>query len=159
MTDKRWDFSFIDEHLADLVAEKGSSVGFDWVRVSGENLVDFCTALKGQGYDLLVDISSVDRSLQNVSPRFMVIYNLFSLEKKTRLCIKVVIDEGDSVPSVTSVWQGANWMEREVYDLMGIEFSEHPNMERILTYEGIPGHPLRKDFPLRARNVPWERPE
>ncbi len=159
MTDKRWDFSHIEEKMPDIVKGKGSSAGFEWIKVLPGDLLRICRSLKEAGYDLLVDISSVDMSVKGITPRFTVIYNLFSLNKKTRLIIKTDIAENEAAPSVTQIWQGADWMEREVYDLMGVNFSGHPNLERILTYEGIPGHPLRKDFPLRARNVPWVRPE
>ena len=79
--------------------------------------------------------------------RFEVIYELFSTKKGQRLRLKVKAPEGDSLPTATSVWLGANWFEREVYDMFGITFDGHPNMTRILTHHQFKGHPLRKDYP------------
>jgi len=84
--------------------------------------------------------------------RFVVAYHFFSLEHKQRLRLVVPLDETDAeVDSLTSLWAGANWLEREVWDMFGIRFPGHPDLKRILMYEGFEGHPLRKDYPVKKR--------
>ncbi|MBS0272193.1 MAG: NADH-quinone oxidoreductase subunit C [Proteobacteria bacterium] len=94
----------------------------------------------------LIDVCGVDYLGRD--PRFDVVYHLLSLVYNQRLRLKVQVDEGMPVPSVTSVYSSANWWEREVFDLFGIPFEDHPDLRRILTDYGFEGHPLRKDFPL-----------
>lgn len=94
----------------------------------------------------LMDICGVD--YLGREPRFDVVYNLLSLIHNQRLRVKVEVEEGLPVPSVVSVYSSANWWEREVFDLYGIPFDDHPDLRRILTDYGFEGHPLRKDFPL-----------
>jgi len=107
-------------------------------------------------FDFLSDITAVDRWEHRGpgEPRFEVVYNLYSPSSNRRLLLKTWVDDGQSVPSATSVWAGADFLEREIYDLMGITFSGHPNLTRILTPEGWLGHPLRKDFPTRSDQFP-----
>ena len=101
------------------------------------------------GYTFLSDLSSVDRF--PLEPRFEVNYHLLAMERRSRLRIKVKLQSNDAVvESVTSVWPCANWLEREVYDLMGIRFEGHPDLKRILMPDGWEGHPLRKDFPTEG---------
>ncbi|MGQ9682520.1 MAG: NADH-quinone oxidoreductase subunit C [Anaerolineae bacterium] len=99
-------------------------------------------------YGMLKDCCGLDRLDLGLRPRFAVAYLLYSLQHNQSLRLMVAVDDGDSVPSVCSIWPGANWYEREVYDMYGIMFSGHPNLKRLLTPEGFEGHPLRKDFPL-----------
>jgi NADH-quinone oxidoreductase subunit C len=94
----------------------------------------------------LMDVCGVDYPERE--RRFEVVYHLLSLTQNQRIRVKVVTDETTPVPSVTSVFSSANWWEREVWDLFGIYFSDHPDLRRILTDYGFEGHPLRKDFPL-----------
>lgn len=108
------------------------------------------------GFDYLVDISSVDHL--DADPRFEVIYELARLDTWTHLRLKVAAPEdAPEVPSVVPIWPTANWHEREVYDMMGIRFPGHPDLRRILMWEGYPYFPLRKDFPLEG--LPTEVPE
>jgi len=101
-------------------------------------------------YDVLVDITAVDYLGQD--PRFEVVYHLLSLSRHDRLRIKVgVRSEKPSVESMTALWGNANWLEREVWDMFGIEFEGHPDLRRILLYPEFQGHPLRKDYPIRRR--------
>ena len=101
-------------------------------------------------YDVLVDITAVDYLGQE--PRFEVVYHLLSLSHNQRLRIKVGIrGEKPAVESMTALWGNANWLEREVWDMFGIEFEGHPDLRRILLYPEFQGHPLRKDFPIRRR--------
>jgi NADH-quinone oxidoreductase subunit C len=84
--------------------------------------------------------------------RFVVVYHLFSLPLKHRLRLEVPVEEADAeIDSLTSLWAGANWLEREVWDMFGIRFLGHPNLKRILMYEEFVGHPLRKDYPVNRR--------
>jgi NADH-quinone oxidoreductase subunit C len=107
-------------------------------------------------YDLLLDISAVDHF--GSDPRFEVVYELYSLEKKTHLRFKITTpEEVAEVPTVSDIWPTANWHEREVWDLMGVRFQNHPDLHRILMWEGYPYHPLRKDFPLEG--IPTDVPD
>ena len=94
----------------------------------------------------LVDITAVDYPKNN--RRFKIVYFLLSHENNLRIMINVTIDEKSPAPSITKIFPSANWMEREVFDMYGIIFNDHPNLKRILTDYGFEGHPLRKDFPL-----------
>ena len=94
----------------------------------------------------LMDVTAVDHP--NREARFDVVYNLLSLKHNQRVRVKTTAEEGAPVPSATSAFNSANWFEREVWDLFGIFFSDHPDLRRIMTDYGFEGHPLRKDFPL-----------
>lgn len=107
------------------------------------------------GYEMLIDISSVDYFGDD--PRFEVVYELATVDDSKHLRIKAKVDEDGEVPTCIDIWPGADWHEREVYDMMGIRFSGHPNLKRILMWEGYPFFPLRKDFPLGGR--PSEMPD
>jgi NADH-quinone oxidoreductase subunit C len=125
--------------------------------ISREKIVAVCGFLKKEcGFDMLTDLSGVDNYGED--PRYEVDYLLYSLAEHSHLRLKVRVSEDDMiVDSVTSVWRGANWHERETFDMFGIRFREHPNLKRILMWEGYPHHPLRKDFPLAG--IPAELPE
>jgi len=107
-------------------------------------------------YEFLTDITAVDRHTHREpgEPRFEVVYNLYSPTFNRRILVKTWVEEGGSVPTATTQWRGANFMEREVYDMFGVIFSGHPNLERILTPDGWLGHPLRKDFPTQSAQFP-----
>lgn len=94
----------------------------------------------------IIDVSGVDYPGRD--PRFDVVYHLLSPRQNMRLRVRVKVDEEVQIPSICEVFPGANWYEREVYDLYGILFSGHPDMRRLLTDYGFDGHPMRKDFPL-----------
>jgi NADH-quinone oxidoreductase subunit C len=97
-------------------------------------------------FDVLVDICGVDYPER--PERFEVVYNLLSLTHNCRIRLKVNTDEQTPVPSVTAIYSAAGWFERECWDMLGVYFSDHPDLRRILTDYGFEGHPLRKDFPL-----------
>lgn len=107
-------------------------------------------AATAQGYDRSVDESISRRYTPWEKPRFAVVLQLLSIEHGQRVALKTFLEDQDwlRLDSLTSVWSGANWFEREAYDLYGIEFEGHPDMRRILTDYGFHGHPFRKDFPL-----------
>ncbi len=83
------------------------------------------------------------------APRFVVVYQLYSLSHRDRIRVKVRVAEDEECPTMTGVWASANWLEREVFDMYGVRFSDHPNMKRILMDERWVGHPQRKDYPIR----------
>ena len=120
-------------------------------------IVAACRFAKEQlGFDFLADLSSVDNF--GDEPRFELVYELYSLGSNIHLRLKTRVSEDHlEAPSVVSVWPAANWHEREVYDMMGIRFADHPDLRRILMWEGFPYYPLRKDFPLEGK--PSEMPE
>ncbi len=99
-------------------------------------------------YDLLVDLAGVDTGSE--SPRFFVVYLLHSIKYNNRLRIKVPVAEGAALDTVSDIWRAADWMEREVYDMFGITFNNHPDLRRILLPDDFVGHPLRKEYPLKG---------
>ena len=119
-----------------------------------EALVEICQGLmEDPDLDIryLADITSCDwlGHEQEMGGRFEVIYNLYSLSRKYRFFLKVMLPaEKPEISSLTSLWNGANWLEREIWDMMGIRFTGHPDLTKILTPDDLEGHPLRRDFPL-----------
>jgi NADH-quinone oxidoreductase subunit C len=101
------------------------------------------------GFDYLIDISSVDH--YETEPRFEVVYELYGLGHHQHLRVKSPVSEEQEVPTVTDLWLTANWHEREIFDMMGIRFDGHPDLRRILMWEGYPFYPLRKEFPLAGK--------
>ena len=120
------------------------------VTVKKEKIVDICTFMRDSGgYNLLCDLCSVDYLGQ--APRFMVVYNLYNITTKERIRLKAPVEEqGAQIATVSTVWGTANWMERECWDLMGINFVGHPDQRRILMPDDWVGHPLRKDYPVQG---------
>ncbi len=132
----------IGEQLPDAVTDSDESTVF----VRSESLLDVARFLKQNlDFDYLLSITAVD-----FLDHFDVIYHLRSMEKNYSVVLRTRCDNCGSprVPSVVSLWQGADFQEREIYDLMGISFEGHPNMKRIVLWDGFEGHPLRKDFLL-----------
>ena len=119
--------------------------------VTKDSLIEIMTFCKNDlGFDYLVDLTAVDNLGTN--PRYEVVYELYSYSDSCHLRIKVGVDESErEVPSVVSLWPTANWHEREAFDMIGVTFSDHPDMRRILMWEGYPYYPLRKDFPLAGK--------
>jgi NADH-quinone oxidoreductase subunit C len=103
------------------------------------------------GYEMLLDISSIDHF--GADPRYELVYELATLNDSKHLRIRCPLGEDEDAPTATDIWPGADWHEREVWDMMGIRFSGHPNLKRILMWEGYPFFPLRKDFPLAGRTT------
>ena len=120
------------------------------VTVPAERIVEVCRHLKEEGgFHFLVDVTAVDWP-EREDGRFDVLYWMHRHSDSRRLRLRTVLSDGDGIASVTGVWRTANWLEREVYDMFGILFEGHPALERILTWEGFNGHPLRKDFPVEG---------
>ncbi len=122
-----------------------------------ERVAEVCEFARAElGFDFLLDLTSVDN--YGEEPRWMLVYELYGLEHRCHLRLKTHVSEAQSeLPTVTGVWRTADWHEREVYDMMGIRFRGHPDLRRILMWEGYPYFPLRKDFPLAGK--PSELPE
>ncbi len=135
--------------VPDAVLSAKEFVGETTVDVALEKIVDACRHLKKESFTYLVDLTAVD--WKDRKPRFDVVYYLHSFERNNeRVRLKVKVEEGQPCPSATAAFEVANWMEREVFDLFGIPFANHPDLRRILTWEGFNGHPLRKDFPVEG---------
>jgi NADH-quinone oxidoreductase subunit C len=129
----------------------GTEVGYGelMVTTAARALVKLLTFLRDDQncqFKQLMDVTAVDRPDREA--RFEIVYNLLSLKHNQRVRVKLAADASTPVPSVTAVFSSANWFEREVWDLFGVFFSDHPDLRRIMTDYGFEGHPLRKDFPL-----------
>ena len=138
--------------FGDIVSEPVEFRGEISLKISdAEQIFEVCKYAKHQlGFDFLVDITSVDNYGED--PRWTVIYHLRSMASNVELRLKTdVSEEKSELPSVLGVWRSTNWHEREIYDMMGIRFRGHPDLRRILMWEGYPYHPLRKDFPLAGK--------
>jgi len=138
-----------------VVPQEGPGAPTDqptWV-VRREVLRDLCRALRDDSrtkFDLLLDVCGVDYPERE--ERFEAVYHLYSMPRGKRLRLKVPVAEHDAkIPSVVPVWKGADWFEREVYDMFGVTFEDHPNLRRILTHDGFQGHALRKDYDAARR--------
>lgn len=135
----------IRDAFPDAVIETTDVCGVLNIRIQPSALLQVCEALhdsENLGFDYLADITAIDWK-----NRIEVVYQLTALASNVRIALRVDLDENKpEVDSVTSVWKGANYQEREVYDLMGVVFKNHPDLRRILLPEGWDGHPLRKDY-------------
>ena len=123
------------------------------IYIEDNNLIEVMIFLKTHSstkFKQLIDITAVDYPERD--KRFKMVYLLLSHEKNSRIKIEFDIKEGEILSSLTSIFPSANWMEREVFDMYGVEFKDHPDLRRILTDYGFKGHPLRKDFPLTGHN-------
>ena len=124
-----------------------------YISIENENLLEVIAFLKNDietKFKQLIDITAVD--YPEKEKRFKLVYLLLSHEFNSRVLIDFFINENEIVNSLTSVFPSSNWMEREVFDMYGIKFKDHPDLRRILTDYGFVGHPLRKDFPLTGHN-------
>lgn len=142
----------LHEKFGELVSAPVEFRGEASVKVAdAERIVEVCAfAKKELGFDYLVDVSSVDNYGED--PRWTVVYHLYGIASKQYLRLSVsVTEEKSELPTVTTVWRTADWHEREIYDMMGIRFRGHPDLRRILMWEGYPYFPLRKDFPLAGK--------
>lgn len=124
------------------------------IQVAADKMFDVLKCLKQEcGFDMLAELTAVDYlHYPNAKDRFAVIYGLTNTQSSERLWLKVMLNDPDpTVASAYPLWKGADWLEREVYDMYGIVFEGHPDLRRILMPEGFSAFPLRKDYPLRGR--------
>ena len=145
--------ALLEERFPDEVVEVVEFRGDTTIEVMPDRIVDICTALKDghdTGFKYLSMIAGMDYS--PASPRFGVVYNLYSHKHHARITLKVRLadDQAPAIDSVGKVWSTAIWHEREAYDMMGIRFNGHPDLRRILMPGDWVGHPQRKDYPLRG---------
>ena len=147
----------LEEVLGDALKSRVQALGELTVEIEPASLVEVCSTLRDAPrlrFDTLVDLCGVDYSRYGEGAwsgrRFAVVYHLLSVELNQRLRLRAFAPDDDMpvVESVTGVWPGANWYEREAFDFYGIVFTGHPDLRRILTDYGFVGHPFRKDFPL-----------
>jgi NADH-quinone oxidoreductase subunit C len=136
----------LDARFPDALLEASRPFGETSLTLAPSALVAFSQTLKNDfGFEQLSGVTAVD--WWPVEPRFEVIYLLHSIRNRRRLRIKLRVREGEELDSVTHIWTAANWYEREVFDLFGVLFRNHPNLERIMMPADWEGHPLRKDYP------------
>ena len=120
-----------------------------YINIDSEDLIDVTLFIKSNEntkFRQLIDVTVVD--YPEKTQRFKVVYLFLSHEFNQRIILSFLISENEVIPSLTSIYPAANWMEREVFDMYGVKFKDHPDLRRILTDYGFEGHPLRKDFPL-----------
>ncbi len=154
----------IQAQLPDALAERYTDrAGEVWGVIKAEHIKPVAMLLKERlGFTLFISMDGIDRlhlPPEQQEPRFEVVYFLKNVERNEHVRLKVLVAEGAEVPSIRSVFQGANWAERLVWDFYGVAFTGHGDMRRMLMYEEFNGHPLRKEYPLRGRQplIP-ERP-
>ncbi|MFT4718641.1 MAG: NADH-quinone oxidoreductase subunit C [Rickettsiales bacterium] len=141
---------YIKDKKSDIIKNIDHSSYNDIISIEKDAIIDFLIFLRDDEnlkFKMLIDLFGADL-LGIRSPRFEVIYNLLSFKYNTRITIKVSLSDGESIDSVSKVFESANWAEREAFDMYGIKFKNHPDLRRILTDYNFEHFPLRKDFPL-----------
>ncbi len=146
----------LGQKFPNIVVENGDVKGYPTVVIKKEGILNLAAALKSDpqfGFNVLMDLTAVDYLFwEEKGLRFEVVYNLYSTSANRRLFVKAQVPEADcTIDSVAGVWPAADWFEREIWDMFGIQFKGHPNLKRILMYEEFKGHPLRKDYPYTKR--------
>jgi NADH-quinone oxidoreductase subunit C len=146
-------FGRVRERFPDAILGTHAYRGDATILIAPAALLGLCAFLRDDpalAFDFLVDVTAVDYI--GSIPRFEVVYHLYSHTRNHRVRLKArVPEESPRIASVTAIWRGANWMERETYDMYGIHFDGHPDLRRIYLYEEFQGHPLRKDYPKERR--------
>ncbi len=143
----------INSELTTKINSSKIKHGQIYLLIDSDDIIDVILFLKtNENTKLrqLIDITAVD--FPEREQRFRIVYLLLSHEFNTRVLIEFDISEGEKIPSLTKIFPSANWMEREVFDMYGIDFKDHPDLRRILTDYGFEGYPLRKDFPITGHN-------
>ena len=147
------DATLLRTNFAGTVVEITEALGEITVVAKREGLIELLTYLRDEPklrFNYLSDIGGLDLG-EFAAPRFALAYQLYSMEHNHRLRVKVFVDEDDAhAPSVCGVWKAANWLEREIYDMFGVTFDNHPDLRRILMPADYEGYPLRKDFPIKG---------
>ena len=162
MSEDSPNIQYLRQRFAKRILASHAFRGDETIVIPREGLREIFSFLKEDphlDFNFLTDITAVDY-LGKKEPRFEIVYHLYSLRAKHRLRVKVPVPAEDPVvDSLLPLWKGANWLEREVWDMFGIRFTGHPDLRRVLLYEEFQGHPLRKDYPVNKRQplIP-ERP-
>jgi len=142
----------LQEQYSESVLEVSEKEKDITLHVKGSAVIEILSFLRMEGFNFLAGLTAVDNLTLGGFERFAVIYHLLSHERVERIVVKAYVpEEKPVIPSVESLWKTADWQEREVYDLYGIEFEGHPNLIRIMNPDEFKGHPLRKDFPRQGR--------
>jgi NADH-quinone oxidoreductase subunit C len=147
----------VKQQFGAAITEAVATLGQQIVRVNKASLVELCRFLHDDpetAFDMCADLTVVHWP-ERKDQEFDLVISLYSVPHNRRLRVKASVAEGDSCPSVTGVWAGADWMEREAYDMFGIKFDGHPDLRRILLPEDWPGFPLRKEYPIEYRDNEW----
>lgn len=145
----------LDEHVPEAILAGKMDRGEATLEIAADRIVEACRFLKQeQGFVRLSDVTAVDWHPRE--PRFEVVYHLHCLARNERLRLKCRVAAAAEIDSVTGVWRSANWYEREVFDLFGIGFRNHPNLRRIMMPEDWEGHPLRKDYPVHGYRYSYQ---
>jgi NADH-quinone oxidoreductase subunit C len=144
----------LKEKFGNAILQSGSALGEDTVVIDREHAPEIFRALHDDAdfaFEFLIDVTAVDWIERK--PRFDVVYQLKSMSRNLRLRVKIQVGAGDDawVASAYPVWKSADWLERECFDMFGIQFRGHPDLRRILLYDTFVGHPLRKDYPFQKR--------
>ena len=144
--------ALISECFPDAVLETHEHRGDETLVIDKSKFLKVCEFLRDDSrcnFEMMMDLTAVDRLEQDVKPRFEMVYHFKSLSLGKRLRLKVHLEEEDSnIDSIHHLWKAVNWYERECYDMYGIIFNNHPDLRRILMYDQFEGHPLRKDYPM-----------
>jgi NADH-quinone oxidoreductase subunit C len=147
----------IRERFGDAITEAVATLGQQILRVRKASYLELCNFLHDDEealFDMCTDLTAIHWP-ERAGQEFEVVILLYSVPKNRRLRVKVSLADGEACPSVTPIWAGANWMEREVFDMFGIPFDGHPDLRRILLPSDWPGHPLRKEYPIEYRDNEW----
>jgi len=156
-TPEPWSGELVDSlrrAFPDVTLESLTYLKQNYLVLPRESILPVAMFLKSEwNFNLLADLTAVDYPQRE--RRFEVIYQLYSFSRNEQLRVKVPLGEPETIESVVPVWAGADWLEREVFDMFGIRFEHHPNLTRILLPEGWEGHPLRKDYSILQQDVRW----
>jgi len=140
--------SLIKEEFLDKILDHTKYAEENILHIKGNSVLDVLSSLQNNGFNFLADITAIDNLSLGGFERYCVVYHLLSHETVERVTVKAYVPEDKpSLPSVESVWKTADWQEREIYDLFGIVFKDHPNLIRIMNPDDYNGYPLRKDYP------------
>jgi NADH-quinone oxidoreductase subunit C len=151
---------FIDklrQKFGEAITETLQTLGQKIVRVKKAAYLELCNFLVSDeegAFDMCADLTALHYP-ERSGEEFDIVVNLYSVSRNVRLRVKTAVADGEAAPSVTPIWQGADWMEREVFDMFGIRFDGHPDLRRILLPEDWPGFPLRKEYPIEYRDNEW----
>jgi len=147
----------IKEHFGEAITEAVATLGQQVIRVKKDSYLELCRYLHDDPdalFDMCADLTAVHWP-DKAGQEFEIVAMLYSVPKNRRLRVKASVADGDACPSVTGIWAGADWLERETYDMFGIRFDGHPDLRRILLPEDWPGYPLRKEYPIEYRDNEW----